>query len=189
MDIVTAYLYRSFDNDIYMKIYEGLKMPKAFKSKSRGMYYIKLKRSLYGLKQSGQMWYNRLNEYFIKEGYKFNVISSYIFIKRSISDFTIITVNVDDLNIIRSLEEIKKTTILLNKKFKMKDLGVRKLCIDLQIKHLHNGIFIHQSKYIQKILKYFNMDKTHHLGTSTIVRSLDIKKILIVPEKMQMQDI
>ena len=34
MDVVTAYLYGSLDNDIYMKIPEGLKMPEALKSKS-----------------------------------------------------------------------------------------------------------------------------------------------------------
>jgi Reverse transcriptase (RNA-dependent DNA polymerase) len=34
MDVVTAYLYGSLDNDIYMKVSEGLKMPEAFKSKS-----------------------------------------------------------------------------------------------------------------------------------------------------------
>jgi hypothetical protein len=54
------------------------------------------------------MWYNRLYEYLIKEGYRFNVISSYVYIKKIISDFTIITVNVNDLNIIRFSEEIKK---------------------------------------------------------------------------------
>jgi Reverse transcriptase (RNA-dependent DNA polymerase) len=50
MDVVTAYLYGSLDNDIYMKVPGGLKMPEIFKSKSREMYSIKLKRSLYGLK-------------------------------------------------------------------------------------------------------------------------------------------
>ena len=51
-----------------MKVPEGLKMPEALKSKPREMYSIKLKRSLYGLKQSGRMWYNRLSEYLLKEG-------------------------------------------------------------------------------------------------------------------------
>jgi Reverse transcriptase (RNA-dependent DNA polymerase) len=37
MDVVTAYLYGSLDNDIYMKV------PEAFKSKPREMYSIKLK--------------------------------------------------------------------------------------------------------------------------------------------------
>jgi hypothetical protein len=44
MDVVTAYLYGSLDNDIYMKVPEGLKMSETFKSKSREIYYIKLKR-------------------------------------------------------------------------------------------------------------------------------------------------
>ena len=66
MDVVTTYLYRSLDNDIYMKIPEGYKMPDTYNSKSRSMYSIKLQRSLYGLKQSGRMWYNCLSEYPLK---------------------------------------------------------------------------------------------------------------------------
>jgi hypothetical protein len=49
MDIVTAYLYGSLDNDIYTTIPEGYKMLEAYTSKSRNMYSIKLQRSLYGL--------------------------------------------------------------------------------------------------------------------------------------------
>jgi Reverse transcriptase (RNA-dependent DNA polymerase) len=127
-------------------------------------------------KQSGRMWYNRLSEYLIKEEYKFNIVSLCVFIKRSISSFTIITVYVDDLNIIGSPEEIEKTAKLLKNKFEMKDLSVTKLCLGLQIEHLYNDIFVHQSNYIQKMLKRFNMDKAHPLSTSMVVRSLDVKK-------------
>ena len=63
MDVVTAYLYESLDNDIYMKIPEGFKMPEALNSKPKERYSIKLQRSLYSLKQSGRIWYNRLSEY------------------------------------------------------------------------------------------------------------------------------
>ncbi|XP_069146021.1 uncharacterized protein [Solanum lycopersicum] len=62
MDVVTTYLYGSLDNEIYMKIPEGFAIPKSCNSKSREMYSIKLQRSLYGLKQSGRMWYNRLKK-------------------------------------------------------------------------------------------------------------------------------
>lgn len=34
MDVITAYLYGSLDNETYMKIFEGFKMPKAYSSKS-----------------------------------------------------------------------------------------------------------------------------------------------------------
>ena len=62
MDVVTTYLYGSLDIEIYMKVSEGLKMPETYSSKSRKMYSIRLQKSLYGLKQSGRMWYNRLSE-------------------------------------------------------------------------------------------------------------------------------
>ena len=62
MDVVTTYLYGSLDNEIYMKVPEGLKMPEAYSSKSREIYSIRLQKSLYGLKHSGRMWYNRLSE-------------------------------------------------------------------------------------------------------------------------------
>ena len=83
MDVVTAYLYGSLDNDIYMKILEGYKMPETNNPTSRSMFSIKLQRSLYGLKQSGHMWYNRLSEYLLKEGFENNPICLCIFIKKS----------------------------------------------------------------------------------------------------------
>ena len=55
MDVVTTYLYDSLDNDIYMKILEGFKLPEAYNMNSREIYSIKLNKSLYGLKQFGHM--------------------------------------------------------------------------------------------------------------------------------------
>jgi len=42
MDVVTTYLYGLLENDIYMKVREGLKMPQAVNSNSREQYCIKL---------------------------------------------------------------------------------------------------------------------------------------------------
>ena len=81
MNGITTYLYGSMDNDIYMKIPKRFKLPEAKSTKSCSMYSIKLQRSLYGLKQSGRMWYNRLSEYLLKEGYVNNPICPCIFIK------------------------------------------------------------------------------------------------------------
>ena len=52
IDVIIAYLYGMLDIDVYMKIPKGFKLPD---TKPKGMFSIKLKRSLYGLKQSGQM--------------------------------------------------------------------------------------------------------------------------------------
>jgi hypothetical protein len=58
----------------------------------------------------------------------------------------------------------------------MKDLEKTKLCLGLQIEYFSNGILIHHSTYTEKILKHFYMEKAHHLSTSMVIRSLDVKK-------------
>ena len=93
-------------------------------TKPCSMYSIKLQRSLYGLKQSGHMWYNRLSEYLLKEGYVNNPICPCIFIKKSETGFAIIAVYVNDLNLVGTPEELTRTTNYLKREFEMKDLGI-----------------------------------------------------------------
>ena len=144
MDVVTAYLYGSLDTNVYMKIPEGFKLPEVMNSKPQSIYSIKLQRSLYGLKQSGRMWYNRLSHYLLKEGYVNNSICPCIFIKKVATEFAIIAVYVDDLNLIGTPEELIKTVDYLKKEFEMKDLGKTKYCLGLQIEYCSNGVLIHQ---------------------------------------------
>lgn len=176
MDVVTAYLYGSLDSDIYMKIPEGFKMPAALKSQPKEKYSIKLQRSLYGLKQSGRMWYNRLSEYLLKKGYVNSPICPCVFIKKTTSGYVIIAVYVDDLNIIGTAKEIQETVVYLKKEFEMKDLGKTKYCLGLQIEHRPSGIFVHQSTYTEKVLRRFNMDKATPLSTPMVGRSLNVEK-------------
>ena len=175
MNVITTYLYGSMDNDIYMKIPEGFKLPEANSTKPRSMYSIKLQWSLYGLKQSERMWYNHLSKYLLKEGYVNNPICPYIFIKKPETGFAIIVVYVDDLNLVGTPEELTRTTNYLKKEFEMKDLGKTKFCLGLQIEHFPNGVLVHQSTYIKKVLKHFYMDKAHHLTSPMVVWSLDVK--------------
>ena len=100
MDVIVAYLYGSIDNDIYMKIPKGFKLPEANNTKPCNMCSIKLQQSLYGLKQSKRMRYNRLSEYLLKEVYTNNSICSCIFIKKLETGFAIIIVYVNDLNLV-----------------------------------------------------------------------------------------
>ena len=81
------------------------------------MYSIKLQRSLYGLKQSGRMWYNHLSEYLLKERFENNQICPCIFIKKLEFRFAIVTVYVDDLNLVGTLEELMKTANYLKNVF------------------------------------------------------------------------
>ena len=72
------------------------------------------------------MWYNRLSEYLLKKGYKNDPICPCIFIKRLGSEFVIIAVYVDDLNIIGTRKELLEVVECLKKEFEMKHLDKTK---------------------------------------------------------------
>ena len=181
MDVIATYPYGSIDNDIYIKIPEGFTLPEVVNEKPRSMCSIKLQR--YQLKQSGRMWYNRLSKYLLKEGYGNNLICPCIFIRKSKTGFELITVYVDDLNLIGTPEELTRTKNYLKREFEMKDLIKTKFCLGLQIKHFPTGILVPQSVYTKKILKHFYMNEAHPLTSPMVVRSLDLKKDLFRPCK------
>ena len=110
------------------------------------------------------MWYNRLSEYLLKHEYENDIICPCIFIKKSESGFVIIEVYVDDLNLIRTPEEHIKIAY----EFEIKYLGKTKFCLDQQLEHISNGIFIHQTIYGETVLKQFYMDKAHPLSTPMV---------------------
>lgn len=75
------------------------------------------------------------------------------FHKKTTSEFVILAVYVDDINLIGTPIELQTAIDYLKKEFEMKDLGKTKLCLGLQIEHLTNGIFVHQPAYLKKVLK------------------------------------
>ncbi|KAG7528483.1 Reverse transcriptase RNA-dependent DNA polymerase [Arabidopsis suecica] len=130
------------------------------------------------------MWYNRLSDYLVREGYKNDPISPCIFIKKFANEgFVIIAVYVDDLNILGTSGEIAQTVEYLKKEFEMKDLGKTKFCLGLQLEYVNNGILVHQKAYTEKVLKRFNMDQAHPLSSPMVVRSLGLDSDSFGPKK------
>jgi hypothetical protein len=99
------------------------------------------------------MWYNRLKEFFLNKGYSNSDDCSYVFIKKSSIGFCIISIYVDDLNIIGYTKDIDEACNHLKKEFEMKDLGKIKICLGLQIEHLQTDILVHQSIYVKKVME------------------------------------
>ena len=83
-----------------------------------------------------------------------------VFIKKSLNGLCIISVYVDDINIIGTRKEIEEASSCLKTEFEMKDLGKIKHCLNLQIEYLPEGIFIHQSTNLKRVLERFYMDKS-----------------------------
>ena len=150
MDVVTMYLYGDLDKEIYMKVSEGFKLIDPNSSRPLNTISIRLRCSLYGLKQFGQMWYNCLSEYLISHEYENSELCACVFNKKSQSRFVIIVVYVDDMNLIGTLENAWENCNSLESELEMKDLGKFEFCLDLKLKHCVDGILINQSNYIQR---------------------------------------
>jgi hypothetical protein len=129
MDVMTTYLYGSLDSDIYLKVPDGISVPKI--NANRNMYCVKLVKYLYGLKQSGRMWYNRLKKFFLNKVYLNSDGCPCVFIRKFNTCFCIISIYVDDLNIIGQSKDIDEAHNHLKKEFEMKDLGKSKFCLVL----------------------------------------------------------
>ncbi len=82
-----------------------------------------------------------------------------VFSHKFSTGFYIISVYVDNLNIIGTKLDINEAWDHFKTEFEMKDLGKTKFCLELQIEHLQTDILVHQSVYIKKVLENFNMDK------------------------------
>ena len=107
-----------------MKIPDGFKIPDIKENENHNMYSIKLQKSLYGLKQSS-------SEFLLKKEYINNDAYPCVFIKKSLNGFCIISVYVDDINIIGTLKKIEEASSCLKTKFEMKDLGKTNYCLGL----------------------------------------------------------
>lgn len=61
-------------------------------------------------------------------------MSKYIY-KENNNWMAIIVVYIDDNNIIETFDEISKASTLFKNVFEMKDIGITKLCLGLQLEH------------------------------------------------------
>jgi hypothetical protein len=149
MDVKTAFLCSMLAETVYVR------QPEGFEVEGKEDWVYRLKKSLYGLKQSLSAWYRTMTPIleelsFIKCGSDHS-----IFISRKSRLTTYITLYVDDLLIISEdddhLAEVKRR---LTERFEMKDLGVARKFLGMEIEYSDNGcIKIHQEQYIRSLLK------------------------------------
>lgn len=145
-DIKTAFLYGNLDEEIYMLPPDGYKKQDVL---------WKLKRSLYGLKQSPRMWNRRFKEFLLGINFKVSEYDNSVFYKVKPIIFVIVYVD-DGLIFCENEKDGQQVMNELNDQFEMRELSVN-MYRGLQIVQLENGIFVHQANYAKKVLEAFNM--------------------------------
>lgn len=134
MDVEKAYLAGELVETLYMRPPEGLTPP------PRPGQACRLLRSLYGLRQSGCIWNQKITAFFVSLGFK--KLHADPSVLTNCKKGLIIAMYVDDLLLFsRRQGEILATKKTLAKAFKMKDLGEAKEVLNMRIER-SNGIRI-----------------------------------------------
>lgn len=152
MDVVTAFLYGSLKEEIYMTLPEGY---------DTAGKIARLLKSLYGLKQSPRQWYAKLSAFLLGLGFQRSRADETLYFKNGIW----ILVYVDDLFIAGELSKIKEVKEQLSLQFKMKDLGRLSLFLGMQLVQRDNYLFLTQRHYLRRILEKYNMDDCNAVTT------------------------
>ena len=95
----------------------------------------KLKKSLYGLKQSPRMWYQKFDTYILGLGFVRSRDDHCVYSKQVGNHFIYVVSYVDDMLLIGNNKEIiQDVETQLSSKFDMKDLGASNFILGMEIK-------------------------------------------------------
>ena len=128
---------------------------------------LRLRKTLYGLKQSARAWNHRVHADLVGLGYVCTRTDACIYVKEiSKGRFSYITLYVDDcLFVGPSSLEIAAAKHLLHTLYGIKDLGNAEFIIGLQIIRDKGGIFVSQKSYGEAVLARFGMADCRPLST------------------------
>jgi hypothetical protein len=171
LDVVTAYLYGEITEKLFIKPPPEF-LPSAPSPRSGQFAGLQLRRALYGLKQAGRAWYHHLRSFLTKQGFTCDQALPCIFVLRKDSNYVILAVYVDDINLVGHPKMCSEVEHMLIQKFEMKLLGKTCFCLGLQVKHLKDGsILLHQESYTKRLLQNFNMAEANSISAPMIGRS------------------
>jgi hypothetical protein len=114
----------------------------------------RLRKSLYGLKQTPRAWYSQFATYLTTLGFIEAKSDTLLFIFRRGSDTVYLLLYVDDIILTASSTELLRRTIsALQWEFTMKDLGPLHHFPGITVECRPDGLFLHQRIYTLDILK------------------------------------
>ncbi|KAL0745535.1 hypothetical protein Bca101_101970 [Brassica carinata] len=148
MDVKNAFLQGELEDEVYMHPPPGLEH-----LVKRGNV-LRLKKAIYGLKQSPRAWYNKLSTTLNGRGFKKSELDHTLFTLTTPSGMIALLVYVDDIIITGSDKEgIIATKEFIKSMFEIKDLGEMKYFLGIEICRSKEGLFMSQRKYTLDLLK------------------------------------
>jgi hypothetical protein len=130
----------------------------SFEDSKKPNHVHKLSNVLYGLKQAPHAWYARLQNFLVLKGFKIGKVDTTLFTKKIEDDLFICQIYVDD-TIFGSINQdfCEEFGDMMSREFKMFMIGELSFFLGLQVNQTKDGAFICQSKYVNDLLKRFDM--------------------------------
>lgn len=155
IDIKNAYVNSELKEDVYIE------QPRGFENGDRNKFVLKLRKSLYGLKQSGATWNKCFNELLVnKLKFRRAEVDPCVYIRgHNINEMVILTVYVDDVLIFsRNQSVINSVKNEINNEFEIDDIGAVKRVIGMNVSCSDKKITINQRSAIEDLLKSSGME-------------------------------
>jgi len=132
-----------------------MRIPPSFEEKNTREKVCKLKKSLYGLKQSPRAWFKRFSDTLHKLGYKQGQADHTLFTRIDVDGRrTILIVYVEDIITMRdNNQKIEKLKHQLRKAFKVKELKELRYFLGLEVARSKEVMFISRRKYTLDLLR------------------------------------
>ena len=173
MDIKTAFVNGELKEEIYMR------QPPGFSESGTEHLVCRLKRSLYGLKQSARCWNTELDNKLKSMGFSQTTCDPCLYVRVDQDGVFIIAVYVDDI----ILAGENSTTMLkaksdISRQFDAEDMGELHHFLGVKViqKHSTGEIWIGQPTYSKDLLEKFNMSHSNPTDTPVDVGTKLIKK-------------
>ncbi len=142
LDVETAFLHGHLEEEIYMT------QPEGFDDKTGRV--CRLRRSLYGLKQSPRCWNQALHEKLLNIGFQQLNADNCVYKRKTSMGHQFLAVYVDDIILLaKTTSELTELRKKLAAGFKVKDLGQLNYLLGVKINYLADGIFLNQQAYIR----------------------------------------
>jgi transposase InsO family protein len=157
LDVKTAFLNGDLHEELYMF------QPTGFEIEGQEDLVCRLNKSLYGLKQASRSWNEKFNNFLVQYGFSQSKADPCVYTIKTETELTIMAIWVDDGIVCSSLQSrLEDIVRYLENVFEMTH-GDVECFVGIQIRRNpeRNLIHISQEKYIEKILKKFQMENCY----------------------------
>jgi hypothetical protein len=177
LDVKTAFLYGDLTEEIYLLPPQGYNV--------QPDQVLRLKKSLYGLKQSPRCWYLKLHSWLLNFGFSRCAAEHSVYVLTNGSDQVILTVYVDDILLFSSSEilvnRVKKE---MKNRFEMTDMGQPQYFLGIEICYDRSAgsLSLTQRGYAKRVLERFEF-----LDAKPVATPMDLNVKLTKPDEDELE--